>query len=180
MKSRLQFAGHPIHTMVVGFPIGLYSTALLCDILYLLLADAFWFRMAFWAILFGLVTHLGAAATGLPDFLAVMKERQEGQDLQDLKGAQRAATSHLVFGIGLLVVQGLNLAVRHGGEVPPGGSIAMPLIVNVIGAALTGLQGWYGGELVFRHHVGVELPEAPLPGHQGKPKEREKGPKFHY
>jgi uncharacterized membrane protein len=157
MKSRLQFAGHPIHAMVVAFPIGLYSTALVCDLLYLLLHDAFWFTMAFWTILFGLVTHVTAAATGLPDFLAVMRERQEGHELE---GVRRAATSHLVFGISLLVVQGLNLAVRNGGEPPVGGVSALPLIVNIIGAALVGVQGWYGGELVYRHLVGIDVPES--------------------
>jgi len=159
MKSRLQFAGHPIHAMVVSFPIGLYTTALVCDGLYLALHEAFWFRMAYWAIVFGLVTHVGAAATGLPDFLAVMREQKE---------ARRAATSHLVFGIGLLVVQGLNLAVRNGGELPAGGSITMPLIANLIGATMVGVQGWYGGELVYRHFIGVELPEPTDEKHKGK------------
>lgn len=174
MKSRLQLGGHPIHAMVVGFPIGLYTTALVCDGLFLLLHDPFWFRMAYWALAFGLVMHVSAAVTGLPDFLAVMKERLEGQHLHDLKGAQRVATSHLVFGVGLLVVQGLNLALRNGGEMPAGVSVAMPVIVNVIGAALVGLQGWYGGELVYRHHVGVELPE---PAGEGSPHGKHKGKK---
>jgi uncharacterized membrane protein len=152
--------------MVVSFPIGLYTTALVCDGLYLLMHETFWFRMAYWAIAFGLVTHVSAAATGLPDFLAVMREHNGRNE------TRRAATSHLVFGIGLLVVQGLNLAVRNGGEVPPGGSIALPVIVNVIGAALVGVQGWYGGELVYRHLIGVDLPEPPGEGaqvrHKGK------------
>jgi len=152
MKSRLQFAGHPLHVMVVSFPIGLYTTSLVCDGLYLLLHEGFWFRMAYWAIVFGLVTHVSAIATGLPDFLAVMRDPEQ-------KEARRPATSHLVFGIGLLVVQGLNLALRNGGDVPAGGSVAMPVIANVIAAALVGLQGWYGGELVYRHLVGIELPE---------------------
>jgi uncharacterized membrane protein len=170
MKSRLQFAGHPIHAMVVGFPIGLYITALVCDGLYLLFHEAFWFRMAYWAIVFGLITHVSAAATGLPDFLAVMREPQEGHDVKDVR---RAASSHLVFGIGLLVVQGLNLGLRNWGESPAGGAIAMPVIVNVIAAALVGVQGWYGGELVYRHHVGVEVPEPTGEGtlhgkHKGK------------
>jgi uncharacterized membrane protein len=159
MKSRLQFAGHPIHAMVVSFPIGLYSTALVCDLLYLALHEAFWFRMAFWAIVFGLITHVGAAATGVPDFLAVMREQKE---------ARRAATSHLVFGVGLLVVQGLNLAVRNGGDLPAGGSITMPLIANLIGATMVGIQGWYGGELVYRHLIGVDLPEPADEGYKGK------------
>jgi uncharacterized membrane protein len=165
MKSRLQFGGHPLHVMVVGFPIGLYTTSLVCDGLYLLLHETFWFRMAYWAIVFGLVTHLGAIATGLPDFLAVMRDPEQ-------KEARRPATSHLVFGIGLLVVQGLNLAVRNGGDVPVGGSVAMPVIANVIAAALVGLQGWYGGELVYRHLVGIELPDPMGQAPSGKHKDR--------
>lgn len=169
MKSRLQFGGHPIHAMVVGFPIGLYTSALLCDVLYVLLHDGFWFRMAYWAIVFGLITHLAAAATGLPDFLAVARERVERKD------AYRAATSHLTFGVGLLVVQGLNLGLRNWGEAPAGGSVAMPLIVNVIAASLVGVQGWYGGELVYRHLVGIELPEPGEESLHGK----HKGKKHH-
>lgn len=149
MRSRLQIGGHPLHAMVVGYPIGLYTLSLVCDLLYVLAPDSFWFRMAFWAIAFGLLTHLMAAATGFPDFLAVMKERAD---------TRRPAATHLIFGIGLLVVQGLNLAVRNFGEIPAGGSIAFPLIMNVIGVSLTGIQGWYGGELVYKHWVGVELP----------------------
>lgn len=159
MKSRLQFGGHPIHAMVVGYPIGLYSTALVCDVVYVLSHETFWFRMAFWTLVFGVVTHLAAAATGLPDFLVVMREKTE---------ARRPAASHLIFGMGLLVVQGLNLAVRNWGEAPAGGSAAMPLIVNVIAVALVGVQGWYGGELVYRHLVGVDLPELPADGPPGK------------
>ena len=151
MESRLKLFGHPIHTMVVGFPIGLYTTALACDALYLVLNDAFWFRMAYWAIVFGLVTHLAAIATGLPDFLAIMRERNL---------ARRPATSHVIFGVSLLVVQVLNIAVRNAGDLPAGGSIAMPLIVNIIAVTLTSVQGWYGGELVYRHLIGIEVPES--------------------
>ncbi len=53
MESRLKAFGHPIHAMVVGFPIGLYTAALACAALYLVLNDAFWFRMAYWAIVSG-------------------------------------------------------------------------------------------------------------------------------
>src|SRR2546426_1641976 len=144
MKSRLQFAGHPIHVMVVGFPIGLYTSALVCDGLYLMLHDAFWFRMAYWAIVFGLVTHVTAAATGLPDFLAVMREQKE---------ARRPATSHLVFGVGLLVVQGLNLAVRNGGGIPVGGGGGMPGFVQRVGGHCARGGGWDRGGKGFRNFL---------------------------
>ncbi len=147
MKSRLQIAGHPIHAMVVGLPIGLYTAALLCDFGYLVVSDPFWFRMAFWAILFGLFFHLMAAVTGMPDYLAVVKTKTD---------ARRVAHSHLVFGVSLLIIQILNLAGRNGGSLPVDGSIAMPLVVNLIAVSVLGLQGWFGVELVYRHKVGIE------------------------
>jgi uncharacterized membrane protein len=164
MKSRLQIAGHPIHAMVVAYPIALYTASLVCDLLYLAVGKAFWFQMAFWAIVFGLVTHVAAAATGLPDFLAVVRAGQAQKD------ARRTAASHLVFGIGLLIVQGLNLGVRNLGQVPASGSIGLPVAVNVIAVAVLGIQGWYGGELVYRHLIGVTLPDATEPEgrHKGK------------
>lgn len=167
MKSRLHIGGHPIHAMVVAYPIGLYTTALLCDTLYIMFEQGFWFRMAFWAIVFGLVTHLAAAVTGLPDFVAVMRAGQAQKD------ARRPAASHLIFGLGLFVVQGLNLAVRNSGEVPATGSIGLPFVANLIAVGIVGIQGWYGGELVYRHLVGVDVAE---PG-EGLAHARHKGKK---
>jgi len=163
MKSRLQIGGHPIHAMAVSLPIGLYTAAFIGDLAYLVVRDPFWFKLAFWAIAIGLVGHLGAISTGLPDFLAVRAEHLQRPD------AWRVATSHLVFGIGLLVVQGLNAGLRNFGEVPAGGSIAMPVIVNVIAMGVLGVQGWYGGELVYRHFIGVDMPQ-PEESHAGKHK----------
>ena len=157
MKSRLQLAGHPIHAMMVGFPMGLYSAALVCDGLYLLLQDAFWFRMTFWMVVFGVVSHLGAAVSGVPDFLALRRDPARG-------AARRPSQAHLFLGLGLFVLQIFNLALRNGGNLPPDGSVALPVLVNLVAVSLTGLQGWTGGELVFRHHIGIDLPGQPQPG----------------
>lgn len=147
MKSRLQIAGHPIHTMVVGLPIGLYTLAFVCDVAFMMLSDSFWFRMAFWTLVFGVVFHLVAAMTGIPDYLAVIRMKTD---------ARRVAHSHLIFGITLLVIQGLNLGVRNGGVLPIDGSITFPFMVNLIAVAVLSLQGWYGGELVYRHKIGID------------------------
>lgn len=162
MKSRLQLAGHPIHAMVVAFPIGLYGIALVWDILYVATESDFWFRSAFWTIVFGLLTHLMAIATGLPDYMAIRREA---------RSAQSAANSHVVFGVTLLVVQGLNVGVRNGGVPMGSGTSVMPLIVNLIAVTVLGIQGWYGGELVYRHRIGIEMPEGSEGGstsHKGK------------
>ena len=149
MKSRLQIAGHPVHVMTVGLPIGLYTAAFLADVAYIFTKDPFWFRMAFWCIAFGMLGNLVAIITGLPDFLALKKE---------VPPAWNAATTHLVVGLGLLVLFGIDFALHNWGEPLPGGDSILPLLLSLGGASLLGLQGWYGGELVFRHKVGVEEP----------------------
>lgn len=147
MKSRFQLAGHPIHVMVVGIPIGLYAATFLADATFVMTKDPFWFRMAFWCIAVGLVGNLGAVATGLPDFLAIKREAP---------AAWNAATTHLAVGAGMLVLYGVNFVLHNWGSPLEGGDTILPFILSLVGALLLGLQGWYGGELVFRHRIGVE------------------------
>src|SRR2546428_8141487 len=141
MKSRLQIAGHPIHVMTVGVPIGLYTAAFVADGLYVVVHDAFWYRMAFWCIALGLLGNLGAVLTGLPDFFAIKK---------DVPTAWNAATTHLVIGLGLVLLYVINFALHNWGDPLAGGGSLLPFILSLVGVGLLGLQGWYGGELGFR------------------------------
>src|SRR2546427_11264588 len=147
MKSRLQIAGHPIHVMTVGVPIGLYTAAFVADALYVLVHDAFWYRMAFWCIALGLLGNLGAVLTGLPDFFAIKK---------DAPPAWNAATTHLVIGLGLVLLYVINFALHNWGDPLAGGDSLLPFILSLVGVGLSGRQGGYGGELVFRHKGGGE------------------------
>src|SRR2546426_2287675 len=147
MKSHFQIAGHPIHVMTVGVPIGLYTAAFVADAVYVLVHDAFWYRMAFWCIALGLLGNLGAVLTGLPDFFAIKKETPP---------AWNAATTHLVIGLGLVLLYVINFALHNWGDPLAGGGSLLPFILSLVGVGLLGLQGWYGGGLVFCHKVGGE------------------------
>src|SRR3989442_9230572 len=138
MKSRFQIAGHPVHVMTVGVPIGLYTAAFVADAVYVLVHDAFWYRMAFWCIALGLLGNLGAVLTGLPDFFAIRKE---------VPPAWNAATTHLVIGLGLVLLYTINFALHNWGDPLAGGDSILPFFLSLVGAGLLGLQGWYGGEL---------------------------------
>jgi uncharacterized membrane protein len=148
MKSRFQIGGHPVHAMLVAYPIGLYVTSLLCDFIYLWRGDPFWYRMAFWSMLIGFIGHLAAAVPGFVDYLAIAKEAPN---------AQRTATMHLGLGLTLAILYLINLFIRRGGGVPEGGSVMIPILLSLIGTGLLGLQGWFGGELVYKHAIGVSL-----------------------
>jgi len=146
MRSRFQIAGHPVHAMLVAYPIALYITSLLCDFIYLWRADPFWYQMAFWNMLIGFLGHLASAVPGFVDYLHIAKEAPK---------AHRTATMHLGLGLTLAVLYLINLFLRHGGAVSEEGSVMIPVLLNLVSAALLGLQGWFGGELVYKHGIGV-------------------------
>ena len=146
MRSRFQVGGHPVHAMLVAYPIALYVTSLLCDLIYLWRSDPFWYQMAFWNMLIGFIGHLAAAVPGFVDYLPIAKEEPK---------AHRTATIHLGLGLSLAALYLINLFLRHGGSLPENGSVMVAVLLSLVGAGLLGLQGWFGGELVYKHGIGV-------------------------
>ena len=71
MESRVKFLGHPIHPMLIVFPLGLLATAVIFDIIALARDVPFLFRVSFWMIAAGVLGGLIAAVFGLIDWLAI-------------------------------------------------------------------------------------------------------------
>lgn len=143
MESRVKLFGHPIHPMLIPFPLGLLSTALVFDVIYLFTQEVTFAVVAFWMIAAGIVGGLLAAPFGLLDWLA-------------LPGGTRAKRVGLLHGVGNLVVVVLfvvNLLLRLGAPEQPTG---LAIILSAVGVALATVTGWLGGELVDRLRVGVD------------------------
>jgi uncharacterized membrane protein len=141
-RSTARFMGHPIHPMLVPIPIALFIFALLTDLAFLKWSDPFWARASFWLLAGGLAGAVLAALAGLTDFLGEPRIRRLG-----------AAWMHMLANVTAVVIELVNLYVRIGNHQ---GAIASPG-VYLSGAAflLLGFAGWQGGELVFKHRVGV-------------------------
>ncbi|MCB5186465.1 DUF2231 domain-containing protein [Methylobacillus caricis] len=132
---------HPIHPMLVSLPIGFLIGALLSDIAYILIEDLFWAQASFWLLIAGLGSGVLAGAAGIWEF----------------SGSKRARnlTIGWAHGIVNLVVLGLtayNIILRLDDYTV---IISQGLIVSGVTAVLLGISGWLGGELVFRHGIGV-------------------------
>ncbi|HET6261102.1 MAG TPA: DUF2231 domain-containing protein, partial [Chloroflexia bacterium] len=65
MESRVKLLGHPIHPMLIVFPLGLLAMAVVFDIVYMITGDAVFAQVAFWDIAAGIVGGLVAALFGL-------------------------------------------------------------------------------------------------------------------
>ncbi|NJN86157.1 MAG: DUF2231 domain-containing protein [Leptolyngbyaceae cyanobacterium SL_7_1] len=142
VPSTVAIAGHPLHPVIVTFPVAFLVTVLATDAAYWLTDDGFWARMSFWLIAGGLVSGVVAAITGMLDFIRIGRVRE-----------RRAGWAHMVGNIGVLGLTLINFLLRlnnvEGAVLPTG------LILSAVVSVLLGITGWYGGELVYRHKVAV-------------------------
>lgn len=141
-RSTAQFMGHPIHPAIVSYPIAFFTGVFLADLLYLFLHDAFWATASFWLLVAGLVTAAAAALAGLTDFLGDSRIR-----------ALSDARMHMIGNVTAVLVEAVNLFLRLHDHAGPVGSIGVYLSGGAF--LILGFTGWKGGELVFRHRVGV-------------------------
>lgn len=142
VPSTVAIAGHPFHPLLVTFPIAFLTAALPTDLAYWFTEDAFWAKVSVWLIGAGIVTGLIAAVTGLLDFLRIERVRQHS-----------AGWLHMSGNVVALLLSSVNLAVRLAD--PAAAVLPIGLILSAIVAALLGVTGWYGAELIYRHKVAV-------------------------
>lgn len=76
IPSTVSVVGHPIHPILVQFPIAFLVGALLTDAVFWFTGDVFWAKASFWLIVGGLVGGLVAALTGILDFLRIPRVRK--------------------------------------------------------------------------------------------------------
>jgi uncharacterized membrane protein len=141
-ESRIAVAGHPIHAMLVTFPIALTMCTLGADGFYWWTGDSFWARAALWASGMAFLLGLAAGLAGTVELLLVPGIR-----------ARAASWTHFVLAVMLLSILGANWGYRLTGyeqAVLPWG-----LLLSLLAAGFTGVTGWHGGKLVFDYHLGT-------------------------
>jgi uncharacterized membrane protein len=128
--------------MLIPFPITFLVSAVLTDIVYWQTADAFWARASLWLVGAGLVAGLFAGTFGAIDYFTIQRAREH-----------TAGKIHFVGNVTAIVLAAINLFIRWGD--PAGPILWSGLILSLVTAAILGVTGWYGGELAYRHKIGV-------------------------
>jgi uncharacterized membrane protein len=151
MESRAKFLGHPIHQMLIVFPLGLLAMAIIFDLLAMILGDGYWSEIAFWMIAAGVVTGLLAAPFGAIDWFAIPAGTR----------AKRVGALHGIGNVVVVLLFALSWLLRRDAPASPEG---LALALSFAGGVLALGTGWLGGELVDRLAIGVDdgaHPDAP-------------------
>jgi uncharacterized membrane protein len=144
MESKTKVLGHPLHPQMVNFPLGLFTWAVVFDLVYVLTKDRRFAAVAYWNIVGGLLGGGGAAVVGFWDWLHIPPKTR----------AKRIGLAH---GAGNLVVVSvflLSFAERQSQKHHVPNSVA--ILAGLGGVALLTATAWLGGELVDRLGVGVD------------------------
>ena len=142
LRSTAQIAGHPIHPMLVPFPIVCFIGTLVTDIAYWRTAQIMWADFSAWLLTVGMIMGVLAAIAGLIDFLG-----------NRLIRTQRPAWPHMIGNIVVLLLALLNALVHTRDAwtsvVPTG------LILSAVVVLILPVTGWLGWSMVYRHGVGA-------------------------
>jgi uncharacterized membrane protein len=142
LYSTAQIARHPIHPMLVPFPIVCFIGALATDIAYAVTEQVMWADFSAWLILVGVILGVLAGIAGLIDFVGNRQVR-----------GLRPAWPHMLGNLLVLVLSIFNALVHTRDAwtsvVPTG------LILSAVVVLILPFTGWLGWEMVHRHGVGV-------------------------
>jgi len=151
MESRLRIAGQAVHPLLIMFPLGLFTMAVLFDVGNLLGGPDILGALAYWNIVAGLVGGALVVLASAIDLLFVRTTR-----------AKRFGVLRNLMHMGVLILFTVILMLRMQSQdrVAGGGLLMVELIALV--AAFFG--AWYGGELANRPAVPVfSRPDGPIP-----------------
>lgn len=140
--STAKIGGHPIHPMLIPFPIVFFVSGFVCDLVVWRTGSPGWATVSTWLIGFGLIMAALAALAGLTDFLGDAKIRALGD-----------AWQHMIGNVIAVLLELANWALRftHG----PAAIVPTGLVLSLITVLILLFTGWKGWDMVYRRHVAV-------------------------
>jgi uncharacterized membrane protein len=143
MRTPATIKHHPLHPLLVTFPIGLWIFSLAADVIRFANwgPPEVWREIAFYSMAAGIAGALLAALPGLVDLISITDPK-----------LKRIGIIHMVLNLIVVGLFAANWALRLSGRVDP----TTPFIMSIIGVLLLFVAGWLGASLVHEYRVGVE------------------------
>ena len=148
MYSKAKIGGHPLHPMLVAFPIAFYTATLVSYIAYWTTANPFWFHVAVVANIAGVGTAFVAAVPGFIDWAFGVPTGSP---------AKTTGMFHMLLQVGALIIFAIDAVLqwhKWGAAAP---TVGASVLLALLGTTLTMIGGALGWKMIGTHHVGVDL-----------------------
>lgn len=144
--SAFSIAGHPVHAMLVSFPVAFTLAGLASDLAFWWTADPFWARVSMWVIGASFILGSLAGLAGTMDFMLVHKMRRHV-----------TTWNHFIAAVMLISLLAANWWYRV--DDPQAAILPWGLFMSAVSAISLSVVGWFGGKLVFHHNIGSDNDE---------------------
>jgi uncharacterized membrane protein/nitrite reductase/ring-hydroxylating ferredoxin subunit len=143
MKSRASIKSHPIHPILVSFPIAFFFGSFVFDVLGWLREDPDLWNVGWMMNIAGVIGGLLAAIPGIIDYINTIPP--------DSSAKQRAKSHAITNTFNILLFAGVAY-YRYGWLE----NESLVLTAEAIGVVTLSIAGWLGGTLVYRNQIGVD------------------------
>lgn len=143
MKSKANISAHPLHPILIVFPVAFFIGALLFDLLYLVRGKAALWQTGSYLALAGIIAALVAAVPGIIDYFYTVPPKST---------AKNRATKHAILNLTNVFIFVFAFYYRRLDESNP----YIVVLAEVAGVTLLSIAGWMGGTLVHRNQIGVD------------------------
>ncbi len=147
MKTKASFAGEPFHPMFVHYPIALWTTSVVTDLIFYFNRNSSLILISKFLIAAGILGAILAAIPGLIDWTGITEPV-----------AKTIGTRHLILNVSALILFGVSLYLRMKsyGAALVGFHLKIPFAVSFVGWLLMAISASLGGKLVYQHRMGVK------------------------
>ena len=147
MASKASIAGHPVHPMIIPFPLALWTTSVVTDLLFYGTRHPTLPTISKFLLAAGCIGAVAAAIPGIIDWLAIKHPE-----------TKKVANWHARLNIIALLIFATSLCLRMKGcgAAWVNYGLKIPFLISLVGVVLIAISGWLGGKLAFEHGVGVK------------------------
>ena len=144
MRSKARISSHPLHPILVSFPIGLWTASFIFDLLGRARDNHSLMAAGFSALIGGSIGAALAALPGVIDLFGAVPPNSSARTRGYLHGGINV--------VALLLF--IFVAWRRGG--PDAAPDNLSLVLSFVGIVGIGASGWLGGTLAYRNQIGVD------------------------
>lgn len=143
MKSKASFKSHPIHPILVSFPIAFLIGTFVFDLIAKFSENKSFWQTGYYLEIAGIVLGLIAAVPGLIDYIFTVPPKSS---------AKARGLKHALVNVSHLFLFFIAFMIRRNEDA----NMNLVLILEAIGVVLIFIAGWLGGTLVYRNQIGVD------------------------
>jgi uncharacterized membrane protein/nitrite reductase/ring-hydroxylating ferredoxin subunit len=144
MKSKVNIKSHPLHPILIPFPIAFFTGTFACHLIGWFLDKPPLLQTAYYLNIAGIAFSLVAAVPGFIDFLYTVPPESSGK---------KRAGKHGITNVSMLIIFIIAFFLRR--QANPNDVVLA--LLELVGIILMVFAGWMGGTLVYRNQIGVDL-----------------------